>query len=65
MMGKTFAALIILSIVLLSGCTTENTQKSNDNAGIANNDSAEVNPDQIPVPETPNAENQEPPNLPI
>ena len=65
MMGKTITAIIILSIVLLSGCTTENTQEINDNDGTTNNGSAEANEDQIPVPETPDAENQEPPNLPI
>ena len=63
-MGKTITAIIILSIVLLSGCATENSQEA-DNGGTANNGSAEANEDQIPVPDTPDAENQEPPNLPI
>ena len=57
----------LVLVVLVSGCTQPAQQPPEDNTddGPTQDNGDEISPEQIPTPETPSGENEEPPSLPI
>ena len=57
----------LVLVVLVSGCAQPAQQPPGDNTddGTIQNNGSDIAPEQIPTPETPSGENNEPPSLPI